>query len=54
MLTVKITKKIRRTILAIEVALIALLTPGIIVASDHDDGEVDIKDRAVNLTDLYI
>jgi hypothetical protein len=53
-LTVKLTKKIRRTILAIEVALIALLTPGIIVASDHDDGEVDIKGRAVNLTDLYV
>jgi len=51
---VKLTKKIRRTILAIEVALIALLTPGIIVASDHDDGEVDIKGRAVNLTDLYV
>lgn len=50
----KLTKKIRRTILAIEVALIALLTPGIIVASDHDDGEVDIKGRAVNLTDLYV
>lgn len=50
----KLTKKIRRTILAIEVALIALLTPGIIAASDHDDGEVDIKGRAVNLTDLYV
>ncbi|MEG4858542.1 DUF4331 domain-containing protein [Microcoleus sp. K1-B6] len=50
----KLTKKIRRTILAIEVALIALLTPAIIVASDHDDGEVDIKGRAVNLTDLYV
>jgi len=51
---VKLTKKIRRTILAIEVALIAVLTPGIIAASDHDDGEVDIKGRAVNLTDLYV
>ncbi len=50
----KITKKIRRTILAVELALIALLTPGIIAASDHDDGEVDIKGRAVNLTDLYV
>lgn len=50
----KLTKKIRRTILAIEVALIAVLTPGIIAASDHDDGEVDIKGRAVNLTDLYV
>ncbi len=49
----KISKKFRRTILAIELALIAVLTPGIIAASDHDDGEVDIKGRAVNLTDLY-
>jgi Domain of unknown function (DUF4331) len=51
---VKMTKKIRRTILAVELALIALLTPGIIAASDHDDGEVDIKGRALNLTDLYV
>ena len=50
----KLTKKIRRIILAIEVALIVVLTPGIIAASDHDDGEVDIKGRAVNLTDLYV
>jgi Domain of unknown function (DUF4331) len=50
----KLTKKIRRTILAVELALIALLTPGIIAASDHDDGEVDIKGRALNLTDLYV
>ncbi|MCU0545497.1 MAG: DUF4331 domain-containing protein [Oscillatoriaceae cyanobacterium Prado104] len=53
-LTVKIAQKIRRAILAIEVAFIVLLTPGIIVASDHDDGEVDIKGRAINLTDLYV
>jgi hypothetical protein len=50
---VKLSKKFRRTILAIELALIAVLTPGIIAASDHDDGEVDIKGRTVNLTDLY-
>ncbi|MGB3266448.1 MAG: DUF4331 domain-containing protein [Microcoleus sp.] len=50
----KLTKKIRKTILAIEVALIVVLTPGIIAASDHDDGEVDIKGRTVNLTDLYV
>ncbi|MEG4320219.1 MULTISPECIES: DUF4331 domain-containing protein [unclassified Microcoleus] len=50
----KLTKKIRRIILAIEVALIVVLTPGIIAASDHDDGEVDIKGRTVNLTDLYV
>jgi Domain of unknown function (DUF4331) len=51
---VKLTQKIRRIILAIEAALIVVLTPGIIAASDHDDGEVDIKGRAVNLTDLYV
>jgi len=51
---VKLTKKIRKTILAIELALIVVLTPGIIAASDHDDGEVDIKGRTVNLTDLYV
>ncbi|WP_293129827.1 DUF4331 domain-containing protein [Microcoleus sp. bin38.metabat.b11b12b14.051] len=50
----KLTKKIRRIILAIEAALIVVLTPGIIAASDHDDGEVDIKGRTVNLTDLYV
>ncbi|MCY7385732.1 MAG: DUF4331 domain-containing protein [Microcoleus sp. CAN_BIN18] len=50
----KLTKKLRRTILAVELALIAVLTPGIIAASDHDDGEVDIKGRTVNLTDLYV
>lgn len=50
----KLSKKFRRTILAIELALIAVLTPGIIAASDHDDGEVDIKGRTVNLTDLYV
>ncbi|MEG3861329.1 DUF4331 domain-containing protein [Microcoleus sp. herbarium12] len=50
----KLTKKIRRIILALEAALIIVLTPGIIAASDHDDGEVDIKGRAVNLTDLYV
>ena len=50
----KLTKKIRKTILAIELALIVVLTPGIIAASDHDDGEVDIKGRTVNLTDLYV
>ena len=53
-LIMKQKKKIRRTILAVELALIALLTPGIIAASDHDDGEVDIKGRTLNLTDLYV
>ncbi|MEG3846905.1 DUF4331 domain-containing protein [Microcoleus sp. herbarium19] len=50
----KLTRKIQRTILAIQLALIAVLTPGIIAASDHDDGEVDIKGRTLNLTDLYV
>lgn len=50
----KLTQKIKRAILAVELSLIALLTPGIIAASDHDDGEVDIKGRTINLTDLYV
>jgi hypothetical protein len=31
-----------------------VLTPKHVVASDHDDGEVDTKGRNVNLTDLYV
>lgn len=50
----KLAKKVRRTIIAAEIALIALFSSVAIRASDHDDGEVDIKGRAVNLTDLYV
>ncbi len=39
--------------------LLALLTAGIclaagVQASDHDDGESDLKARALNLTDVYL
>src|SRR2546430_17192314 len=30
-----------------------LVVPRLLVASDHDDGETDMKGRDVNLTDLY-
>ncbi|HLO51062.1 MAG TPA: DUF4331 domain-containing protein [Kamptonema sp.] len=50
----KLKNTVRRSLLILEVALLAMLTPGIIGASDHDDGEVDTKGRAVNLTDVYV
>lgn len=46
---------------AIPLALIAALlvaalviTPGFLNASDHDDGETELKGRNLNLTDLYV
>jgi Domain of unknown function (DUF4331) len=33
--------------------LAAVLNPTPIVASDHDDGDVDVRSRALSLTDLY-
>ncbi len=30
------------------------LTPVFSIASDHDDGEADLKGRALNITDLYV
>jgi hypothetical protein len=30
-----------------------MITPAFVKASDHDDGEMDLKGRSVNLTDLY-
>ncbi len=46
-------RKIGRTILALGLALLAVVTPGLLTASDHDDGEVELKGRNLNLTDLY-
>jgi len=41
--------------LAIVALVVAVLAPGtMLVASDHDDGEADLKGRALNITDLYI
>lgn len=46
-------RKIGRTILAWGLALLAVVSPGLLTASDHDDGETELKGRNLNLTDLY-
>ncbi len=41
-------------VIALGVAATFLVThPGFLVASDHDDGETELKGRNLNLTDLY-
>lgn len=50
----KLKNPVRLTLLACELLLIALFSPGIVGASDHDDGEMETKGRSVNLTDLYV
>ncbi len=40
-------------VLAVSLALVAAFVPGLLVASDHDDGETDTKGRNVNITDVY-
>ncbi|MBW4493880.1 MAG: DUF4331 domain-containing protein [Oscillatoria princeps RMCB-10] len=50
----KLKNTVRLTLLAVELLLIGLISPMILHASDHDDGEVTTKGRAVNLTDLYV
>lgn len=40
--------------LALGMALSAVAIPQFLMASDHDDGEVDTKGRNQNLTDLYV
>lgn len=39
--------------LALGLVLTMLFSLGLLVASDHDDGEMDVKGRALNITDLY-
>nr|WP_310425631.1 DUF4331 domain-containing protein [Chamaesiphon sp. VAR_48_metabat_135_sub] len=39
--------------ISIAALLAATSLPGYLMASDHDDGEVDAKGRSLNLTDLY-
>ena len=39
--------------ISIAALLVATSLPKALVASDHDDGEVDTKGRNLNLTDLY-
>jgi Domain of unknown function (DUF4331) len=39
--------------ISIAILLVATTLPKVLIASDHDDGEVDTKGRNLNLTDLY-
>jgi hypothetical protein len=43
-------------VLIVVLVLVATMgvTPGLLNASDHDDGEADLKGRALNLTDLFV
>ena len=40
-------------VLVLGLAVATIVSPGWLVASDHDDGEVELKGRHLNLTDLY-
>jgi len=48
-----ISRRLWIAALAVVAAAAVLVAPGLLVASDHDDGETDTKGRNVNLTDLY-
>ncbi len=48
------SSKIGLAVLALVVAVLVAFSLGPLVASDHDDGEVELKGRNLNLTDLYI
>lgn len=39
---------------ALAAAAVAVVVPQFLTASDHDDGEVELKGRHLNLTDLYV
>jgi len=41
------------SVLALALAVMFAVSPGFLTASDHDDGETDIKGRNVNITDVY-
>lgn len=45
--------KVWFAVIAVALALGLLVSPGFLVASDHDDGETDTKGRNVNITDVY-
>lgn len=49
-----VSRKIALAIVALGLAVTAVVGPGPLVASDHDDGEVELKGRNLNLTDLYL
>lgn len=47
--------KLRTWLTVVALGLVLAMAAGaqLLVASDHDDGEMDLKGRALNLTDLY-
>lgn len=47
-------KAIWLSAVALLLALVMGVSAGFLNASDHDDGEADLKGRALNITDLYI
>jgi hypothetical protein len=49
-----LSKGLSLVVLSLGLALGALAIHGLLQASDHDDGETDIKGRNLNLTDLYV
>ena len=49
-----VSRKVGLAVLAAAMALLAAFSPGLLVASDHDDGETELKGRHLNLTDLYV
>lgn len=40
-------------VLALAAAVSVLAGSQLLVASDHDDGEMDLKGRSLNITDLF-
>ena len=42
------------SVAALALAAVVGMSAGLLNASDHDDGEADLKGRALNITDLYI
>lgn len=44
----------RKSALLVSLALLSALSAAPLRASDHDDGETDLKSRSLNLTDLYV
>jgi hypothetical protein len=57
--TVNPKKAIGAGVLALSLALSAIaltsaISPSSLKASDHDDGDIDVRSRALSLTDLYV
>jgi hypothetical protein len=52
---VEVRHRVKRVLpfVTLALALALLISPAALVASDHDDGETELKGRNLNLTDLY-